>query len=94
MAAVRCTITTEIYQAATWSAPEGGPEVDITFDYRPPSPLRAQSVEFVSARYTHDGSALTDTWLEWARDWLADHESEAADRAWPKALAASIAEQP
>ena len=92
MTRTRHTITTEMYHPGNWSAPEGGPEVDITFDYSEPTrsvwqgpraaPAEPQHIEFVSAVYTHDNSPLTGDHEEWAIDWLADHEDEAADKAW------------
>ena len=90
--ATQHTIITEIYHAGSWAAPEGGPEVEIMFCYRPATrdvwtgpracPAQLESIEFIEARYTHDKSLLTNDWEDWARDWLGDHEDEAADRAW------------
>lgn len=92
MSATHHKITTEIYHTASWSVPEGGPEVEITFAYRPAcgpvwagpraAPAEPESVEFIEARYTHDKSLLTGDWAQWAEDWLGDHEDDAAMKAW------------
>lgn len=85
------TIITEMYGPATFALPEGGPELEITFEYRPPSravregplagPAVPDSAEFLSARWTHDGSALSEHDEDWARNWLDINEDKACESA-------------
>ena len=85
------TIVTEMYQPGSFALPEGGPELEITFEYRPPQravregplagPAIGDSAEFLSARWTHDGSALTGDDEDWARNWLDINEDKACEKA-------------
>jgi len=69
------TVTCEQYAPASWSVPEGGPEMRITFQAK--MVRNHLEIFFVRANWTHDGSLIRGEDAVWAREWLIDNDSRA-----------------